>query len=823
MTSSFQSTSGESFRRPVNTFVQPVTATQRSSLADLAGILEVVNPVLTKFAQKKEDERNRQRMVEGQEFILQANDEELKNAMKIINERDGSRAKKDFLGNNRFFQMGAERQIAINLGNAAELNTEKFFKNHMVEVPNKSGGVDYVPLSDFDVNSVAFNNALSEFNRTSLINTKGIRPSILNQYFLPKQNAALQKVFDRQVSKSADKNIAKFSKVLSSTSLQNFRNIDTYNKNIELNIIDNDGFITGYDHAVNLTQEDIDYAVSLGLSDVVSPTALVKTIKQNAYTILNEFREGNISWVEAQEELDDYIDFMSNLKVGPKGRTKAGVEVQKTLGEFLEQGDDILNLKKDIYKQINELNKEESDLIEANKKKDIQETFNSINYSISPSDKNYTKVLKQNVATLKNLTERYKNLRSYIVQEYNLRNDNIDLWWDRFTRDYNNGKFENRENALTKINSFMAILGSTASDEDRKKYEKAFNLITKENPQGVFVSHPEFKTNLTQVKEALREDNNSGYTIVKLSYTNAFNDLSNRYRNKIDAWAVKEYPNEDAKEKAKNEILNFLKEEGLKIVANDGSYEFEDKLLEEFHKRINNPKKTNKKQLEIIKGLAEGGPIKKDEPVIVGEEGPELIIPNTDGLVIPNDVLENSTEIVNNVVQSINGINEEPEQITIVGKEETNGIKRFEANFPVFYKLAKDAGHKFPEVTAAQVMLETSNGSDPSAINNYLGLKATESETKRGESTLQNTTENEGDEVISIQDNFKNFDSLQDMMNQYKTQWNDDFMGRNGTVNVDTAEEAAKLLQANAYATDPAYAKKIMELIRDAKRNPPLF
>ena len=41
--------------------------------------------------------------------------------------------------------------------------------------------------------------------------------------------------------------------------------------------------------------------------------------------------------------------------------------------------------------------------------------------------------------------------------------------------------------------------------------------------------------------------------------------------------------------------------------------------------------------------------------------------------------------------------------------------------------------------------------------------------------------------------------------------------------NVDTAEEAAKLLQANVFATDPDYAKKIMQLIRDAKRNPPLF
>ena len=53
MTSSFQSTSGKSYRTPVNTFVQPVTATRKSSLADLAEVLEVVNPVLTKFAVKK--------------------------------------------------------------------------------------------------------------------------------------------------------------------------------------------------------------------------------------------------------------------------------------------------------------------------------------------------------------------------------------------------------------------------------------------------------------------------------------------------------------------------------------------------------------------------------------------------------------------------------------------------------------------------------------------------------------------------------------------------------------------------------------------------
>ena len=818
MTSSFQSTSGKSYRTPVNTFVQPVTATRKSSLADLAEVLEVINPVLTKFAVKKNQERNEAKMVEGQQFILQADDEELKNAIKTINERDGSRAKKDFLGNNRFFQIGAERQIAINLGNAAELNTEKFFKNYTVEVPNKSGGVDYVPLSDFDVNSAVFDKALSDFNRTSLINTKGIRPSILNKYFLPKQNAALKKVFDRQVSNSADKNITKYSNIISSTSLQNFRNIKQYDKNIELNIIDNDGFITGYDHAVNLTQEDINYAVSLGLSEVVSPTALVETIKKNAYTILNEFKEGNISWVEAQEELDDYIDFMSDLKVGPKGRTKTGVEVQKTLGEFLEKDDAILNLKKDIYKSFKDANKEEQDFVEQENKIDIQNTLSSMDWSSTD-----TKTYKNNVATLKTLIKKHPNLREFIVKEYDLRNDNVDLWWDKFTRDYNNGKFGDKAKARTRIDSFMALLGSTASDDDRTRYKEALNLINKESSQGVFKAHPEFKRYLDFGKKALREQNSSGIVIVKAQFEQPFFDLTEYYRNKIDIWASTTYANQADKANAKAAIIEeYLGE--IRAIGN-GNYIYKNPVNEIFKEGDTYLKKSsiNNNKVNQFKGLAEGGPVKKNEPVIVGEEGQELFVPKTDGLVIPNDVLENTTQIVNDVVQSMNGVDEEPEKITIVGEEETNGIKRFEANFPIFYKLAKEAGHKFPEVTAAQAMLETSNGADPSAVNNYLGLKATKSETKRGESTLQNTTENEGGKVISIQDNFKNFSSLIDMMNQYKTEWNDDFMDRKGIVNVDTAEEAARLLQANVFATDPDYADKIIQIIKDAKRNPPLF
>ena len=53
MSSSFLSTSGESFRRPVNTFVAPVDAVQKSSMMDLAETLADINPVLQSFIATK--------------------------------------------------------------------------------------------------------------------------------------------------------------------------------------------------------------------------------------------------------------------------------------------------------------------------------------------------------------------------------------------------------------------------------------------------------------------------------------------------------------------------------------------------------------------------------------------------------------------------------------------------------------------------------------------------------------------------------------------------------------------------------------------------
>ena len=39
----------------------------------------------------------------------------------------------------------------------------------------------------------------------------------------------------------------------------------------------------------------------------------------------------------------------------------------------------------------------------------------------------------------------------------------------------------------------------------------------------------------------------------------------------------------------------------------------------------------------VPKGMAEGGPVEAGKPYLVGEKGPEVIIPKSDGNVIAND------------------------------------------------------------------------------------------------------------------------------------------------------------------------------------------
>ena len=642
-TTQFQSTAGQSSRTPVETFVAPVTVLPKTSLMGLAETLSDINPTLQKFVNFEIQKAKQEGILEGQNLLLGADDKQITEIKKQLANKD-KRIMRNFVGGNIYMEYGIEKQLAMNLGNIAEGKTNQFFANHQVEVPTKDGGTTFIPLSQFNVNSKEFQNAINEFKQTQLLDTKGIRPELLNRFFFPQQNQALSKAINKQVEANADANINNYTDLITNSSLQYFRTIPNYDESIEKNILqtkDGSDLTDGYDYARISFQEDTDYTYKLGLDEVVSPTGMLEIIKKNAYVIYKDFEDGNTTWVDAQSEFDNYLDFMYSIKVGPIGYTKDGEPIQKTLGEFLEGSEEIIELKKEIYQSINNKNKEQADLVEAGKKTDILETFKTINYSISPSDPDYTKVLKKNVETLKALITKYPNLKEFIVKEYDLRNDNVDLWFDRFNRDFNNGKFKTTEQARTRLDSFMVALGSTASKEDRNRYEKSLKLINKENAQGILSNHPEFKIELDNMKAALR-DQSSPYVVVKVKYTNAFNDLTKKYRDKVDQWATTDWESNEAKEEAKDKIIESLKKETILIL--NGNYTFKDPLLKMLHEQTAGSGKIDLNQLENINNLADGGPVKENKPVIVGDnpdgsinKTTELFVPKSDGNIIPSN------------------------------------------------------------------------------------------------------------------------------------------------------------------------------------------
>ena len=809
-TTSFQSTAGQSSRQPVDTFVQPVTVLPKTGIMDLAQSLATVNPVLQQYLGNVIEEEKQKGILEGQNQILGSTPTEINTIKKELEKKEGKRFARNFIGGNIYTQYGIEKQLAINLGNAAEAKTKKFFSEYQVNINLPNGETVQQPLSQFDVNSPQFDAAINEFQETNLLDVKGIRPDILNQHFLPRQNLALQKAIAKHTEDRADQKIQLATTTFSNSLLSSWNNIDNIKDSIELNVI-NDNFIddgSGLSQAESIAlkeiQENADYMVSIGLSEAVSPASFKNYITSSVNTILQSYKDADMSELEAMEEIDDFIDFIGKLKVGPKGVTKTGQTVQKDLKSFLDADNTIVKIKKEVFEELNNLTKQENDFFESAKQKDINERLDQLDFSSDNPD-----VIQNNARIISALKQDYKNEIDFVDTQVTLRNFNVDGWFLNFQKRWVSGEFDgNKLAARTELNNFMISLGSSATKEDKGEYRRLDNLVKSQSGQGLLTQYPEIKGVIKFGEKVLSEKDPNGFDYLNVGRVQQKYDLDFKFQKDVETVAIdSELTNKEKKDKINDLIKEYKKQIG-KIKNN--TYEFfdEDNNISGIKpNQFNNNSTPNSNTNNLLNNFNVSNLNTSENQTIVSDVVNSL--GGRDGSLI---AMANPTDT-----------DTDTETTTIVGSEEPSGVKRFEANFPVFYKLAKDAGHKFPEVTAAQVMLETSNGASPSATNNYLGLKATQDEADKGQATLQNTQENIEGKDVDIQDNFKNFDSLQDMMNQYKTQWNDDFMGRKGTVNVDTAEEAAKLLQANVFATDPDYAKKIMQLIRDAKRNPPLF
>lgn len=137
-----------------------------------------------------------------------------------------------------------------------------------------------------------------------------------------------------------------------------------------------------------------------------------------------------------------------------------------------------------------------------------------------------------------------------------------------------------------------------------------------------------------------------------------------------------------------------------------------------------------------------------------------------------------------------------------------------EAYFEQMAPLAQKYGRKrgiYPSLILAQSALESGFGqSDLAKVHhNFFGIKRTGQES----SAAYQTEEVLGGESVTVTANFRAYDSVEDSVKDYAV-----LVGTlpryRGVVEANSPEEAARALVQGGYATDPAYAEKLIHMIQ---------
>ena len=148
-------------------------------------------------------------------------------------------------------------------------------------------------------------------------------------------------------------------------------------------------------------------------------------------------------------------------------------------------------------------------------------------------------------------------------------------------------------------------------------------------------------------------------------------------------------------------------------------------------------------------------------------------------------------------------IEEDPDvPVVLLGKEPEN-------SWGGILAAARKGGAKFPEVVAAQWALESGWGEHISGENNFFGIKAAAGEPY----SVCTTQEWNGSNMVTIEDRFRDFDTVQECVDHLITQWYFDYRGYKGVNRAQSIGECCQLLVAENYATDPHYASKLMSII----------
>jgi hypothetical protein len=124
-------------------------------------------------------------------------------------------------------------------------------------------------------------------------------------------------------------------------------------------------------------------------------------------------------------------------------------------------------------------------------------------------------------------------------------------------------------------------------------------------------------------------------------------------------------------------------------------------------------------------------------------------------------------------------------------------------------QMAAEAGAAHPDLVAAQWALESGWGESPSGRNNYFGIKAGPGEP----GSSKKTWEVLNGRNVTVTDSFRDFETPQQGVQYLVDRWYNDFEGYRGVNRARSPEEAADLLRAEGYATDPSYSAKLKQLL----------
>lgn len=142
----------------------------------------------------------------------------------------------------------------------------------------------------------------------------------------------------------------------------------------------------------------------------------------------------------------------------------------------------------------------------------------------------------------------------------------------------------------------------------------------------------------------------------------------------------------------------------------------------------------------------------------------------------------------------------------------TSILGNFENSWDGVKSAAIAAGALYPDLVAAQWALESGWGKSTSGKNNYFGIK--------GPGTLTATQEVINGKTVKIQDEFIDFRSLGECVEYIVDRWHRDWKEYKGTNNAKTRDDAAKWLVKEGYATDPAYAEKLIKIMNEKSPAP---